>query len=225
MAELLADAGFVVVTLSHPHDASAWDKSWLIERPSDVARVLDYVLRSSPVASEIDRNRIGFFGFSRGGYTGLIAAGAVPTYSLWMSSWLYVSARVLRDDLPKHPISHESRFKAVVLADPLTLGFFPNKDSLQNVTASLQLWSSQLGGSGVTPEGVARLARDLPVRPESHLLPNSAHSSFSMPCSPAEAKLFEEACGDPTGFDRATFHRQFNAKVLEFFQRNMPAAS
>jgi len=107
-----------------------------------------------------------------------------------------------------------------VIADPLAL-FFADKQGLQNVTAPIQLWSSEQGGAGVTPQDVARVAENLPAKPEFHLAPHSDHSSFAMPCTPAMAKVAPTFCADPPGFDRAAFHRQFNAQVLAFFRRQL----
>ena len=80
-AEQLADAGFVVAVPNHPGDTTL-DKSRFSdisvygERPLDVKRVIDYVTGTSPLAANIDPDRIGFYGFSRGGYTGLVVIGA-----------------------------------------------------------------------------------------------------------------------------------------------------
>jgi predicted dienelactone hydrolase len=78
-AETLADAGFVVAAIDHPGDntldrSRSKDLSVYIERPADIKRLVDFMLRAWPEAIRIDRQRIGFFGFSRGGYTGLVGA-------------------------------------------------------------------------------------------------------------------------------------------------------
>ena len=49
-----------------------------VERPADIKRLVDYLLGAWSHASAIDPGRIGMFGFSRGGYTGLVVVG-VPT--------------------------------------------------------------------------------------------------------------------------------------------------
>ncbi|MCP3720464.1 hypothetical protein [Paraburkholderia sp. CNPSo 3281] len=83
LAEVLADAGFVVAAINHPGDSFAdpsrsGDLSVFVERPTDIKRLIDYMLGAAPDAANIDPQRIGFFGFSRGGYTGLVLAGGVP---------------------------------------------------------------------------------------------------------------------------------------------------
>jgi hypothetical protein len=68
-AETLADAGFVVAAINHPgdnaFDASRTDDlSVLIERPSDIKRLIDFMLGAWPETTKIDRERIGVFGSS-----------------------------------------------------------------------------------------------------------------------------------------------------------------
>jgi len=111
-AEMLADAGFAVVAVHHPNDfAGGLDKVWLVERPTDVKRLLDFTLRASPVAGKVDLRRIGFFGFSRGGYTGLMLAGAVPRYPVFLRLWLQLSIWVFHRDLPPQPQARDPRFR------------------------------------------------------------------------------------------------------------------
>ena len=86
-AEHLADAGFVVAALDHPGD-TALDKSLFadltiyVRRPRDVKRVIDHLTGTAPFATTVDPNRIGIYGFSRGGYTTLVAIGASPDFAL-----------------------------------------------------------------------------------------------------------------------------------------------
>src|SRR5262249_40269820 len=84
-AAALADAGFVVAAISHPGD-NASDKSRvnhlsvLVQRPADIKRLIDFMLEAWPDAPRIDPQRIGLFGYSMGGYTGLVVIGANPDF-------------------------------------------------------------------------------------------------------------------------------------------------
>lgn len=80
-AQALADAGFVVAAISHPGDnardsSRSNELSAFVERPADIKRLVDHLLGAWGDASAIDADRIGLFGFSRGGYTGLVVVGA-----------------------------------------------------------------------------------------------------------------------------------------------------
>jgi predicted dienelactone hydrolase len=91
-------------------------------------------------------------------------------------------------------------------------------DSFAAVKAPVQLWASEYGGDGVSPESVAAVDRSLPARHEYHAVPNAGHFAFLIPCPPALAKERREVCTDAPGFDRVAFHKHFNADVLAFFR-------
>ena len=122
----------------------------------------------------------------------------------------------------KHPVpdvrlAHDARIKAAVIADPL-LGSFFTPDSLNKVTATVQLWGSELGGDGVHPDDAAAVARNLSARPDYHVVPNMAHFAFLAPCTPLQARIAPQICSDPSGFDRAAFHVQFDAQIVAFLR-------
>jgi predicted dienelactone hydrolase len=230
-AAFLADNGFAVVTLNHTQDSVAAIKtktadniSSFLVRPVDIKRAIDFLVKNPPASVDIDARRIGFFGFSRGGYTGLVLAGAVPNFHAppFPCPEEFLMCKQMRDnDIPAHDPGYEPRIGAFVIADPIS--FFPDQASLKNVIAPIQLWSSEHGGMGVRPEDVASVKKDLPTRPEFHRPANSGHFSFLLPCSNEVAKAAPFLCTDPPGFDRADFHAKLNAQVLEFFRKNLRA--
>jgi hypothetical protein len=73
---------------------------------------------------------------------------------------------------------------------------------------------------GVYPMGVARVIEVLPGQPELHVVP-SGHFAFLPPCSAEIAEHLPRFCTDPAGFDRAAFHRDFDASVLRFFRNHL----
>ena len=229
-AEALADAGFAVVTLSHPLDWAAAKResvdnlSSFLARPVDIKRAITFLLSDSQRLVDIDARRIGFFGFSRGGHTGLVLAGAVPDFrapQFPCSEEFFMCKQIHDNNIPDHEPGDEPRIKAFVIADPLS--FFPNHAALKNVTAPIQLWSSEDGGMGVRPEDVASVKKNLPKTPEFHRPTNSGHLSFQFPCSSEEAQAMSFICTDPPGFDRVDFHRKFNTQVLAFFRKHLRA--
>lgn len=227
-AEALADAGFAVVTLNHTRDAvsatreSVDDIASFLVRTDDIKRAITFMLNDAQTFVDVDPQRIGFFGFSRGGYTGLVLAGAVPDFQAvpFPCPKEFFMCRQIRDnDIPEHGQGDDSRIKAFVIADPVS--FFPDASSLRNITAPIQLWSSDHGGMGVRPEDVASVKEHLPNAPEFHRRTNSGHLSFQFPCSEEVAKAMSFVCTDPPGFDRAAFHEDFNAHVVAFFRKTL----
>ncbi|MGY8667765.1 dienelactone hydrolase family protein [Bradyrhizobium sp. UFLA05-109] len=233
-AEALADGGFVVVALNHPVDAGGGDMSradtlaaWT-ERPADITRVIDYMLTAWPDHSKLDRQNIGFFGFSRGGYTGLVVAGGNPDLRKAVAFCPEGSpkpscAELRRNEIPTQAFGHDQRVKALVIADP-AFGPLFDPDGLKSVKIPTQLWASELSGEDrtggeVTPAYVSAIDRDLPVKPDYHLVPGAGHYAFLPPCAPDLAKRLPNICTDRPGFDRVAFHTEFNAAVLAFLRK------
>ena len=226
-AEPLADAGFIVAAINHPGDnfldmSRSGDLSVMVERPTDIKRLVDFMLGASPAASHIDAERIGFFGFSRGGYTGLVLIGGDPDWAsekdFCPQDSFHWCEQICSKEFPTQPLAHDPRIKAAVIVDPLAVFF--TADSLAAVNMPVQLWASEYGGDGVSPESVAAVDRSLPARHEFHVVPNAGHFAF-MICPPALAKNRPELCTDSPGFDRVAFHKRFNADVLRFFQTHL----
>ena len=229
-AATLADAGYVVAAINHPgdnfQDLSRQDYlSAFATRPVDMKRLTDYMLGAWPQRAQLDAGKVGFFGFSRGGYTGLVAIGAVPDWTSRQDLCSPLSTRPLcgeirRKEIPATP-APDPRIRAAVIVDPLSV--FDAK-GLGHVRTPIQLWASALGGDGVTLQSVETVRQGLPSAPDWHLAINAGHFAFLAPCSPALADVAPEICRDAPGFDRAAFHQVFNAQVLAFFQRHIAPA-
>ena len=120
------DGGFVVVALSHPADSGAElsradTLAALTERPANITKLIDYMLNAWPDRDKLDPQRLGFFGFSRGDYTGLVVAGGDPDFGragapCRESSPLPICAVLRTNETPA--FAHDPRAKAVVIPIP-----------------------------------------------------------------------------------------------------------
>lgn len=222
-AQTLADAGFVVAAISHPGDnardsSRSNDLSALVERPADIKRLIDYLLGSWNYAVVVDPDRVGLFGFSRGGYAGLVLAGANPRFGRNEGMCLGQTSTICEDVRRGKVVSsvHDRRVKALSISDPLSVFF--TKTSFDQVRVPIQLWRSEHGGDRVTPESLAVLARELPGKVDVRMVPNARHFSFLPPCPDELAASAHDICTEPSNFDRAAFHKEFNGQVLDFFR-------
>lgn len=222
-AAALADAGFVVAAINHPGD-SAKDNARsdglpvLLSRPADMIRLIDFVLSDWKDKSVVDPARIGLFGFSMGGCTGLALIGAAPDYARVARGCTAATkfCEQVRSETRSPPT--DPRVRAAVIADPPS-GFF-TKDNLATIKIPLQFWRVELATPtvDVDPQGTARVARGLPGRSDIHNVPAS-HFVFLAPCSRELAAAVSRICTDmPAGFDRVAFHREFNASMIGFFR-------
>ncbi|WP_295523302.1 alpha/beta hydrolase [uncultured Pseudacidovorax sp.] len=226
-AAALADAGFVVAAIAHPGDnfrdlSRQARLSTFATRPVDMRRLVDHMLGRWPGHAALDPQRIGIFGFSRGGYTALALVGAQPDWTLRRDlcpagSTVPLCQEAARGEVPPPPVP-DVRIRAAVVVDPLSMFAAPG---LKNVRVPVQLWASEFGGDGVTPESVAAVRDGLPTPPEWQVAEGAAHFAFLAPCSAAFTRMAPEICKDGPGFDRTAFHQRFNAAVVAFFRQKL----
>ncbi|ASJ71230.1 hypothetical protein IMCC3135_05590 [Granulosicoccus antarcticus IMCC3135] len=236
----LADAGYVAIGLTHSDDNSKNENVapsvWMFSRPRELIASIDEVQQHWPDARHMSEDQIGVFGFSAGGYTALVAAGAVPDIDLAVQhckvqplEYLCVIGVVdeLADNLQSGALTEfagDSRIKAVSVAAP-AFGFTFNAKSLQAVTVPVQIWSGALDERVPHDSNGGVISSALPGLNEVEIVAGAGHFSYLTPCDPAmqaaNAGLWERICVDATGFDRLAFHDTFNARVVEFFDKAM----
>ena len=180
------------------------------------------MLGSSPAAPFIDPSRIGFFGFSRGGYTGLAVIGANADWAnatdIAAIRRRAVASKSATRNSPRGQSPHDPRIKAAVVADPLAVFF--TAEAVAPIKVPVQIWASELGGDGVFLRDVAPLDVNLSAPHEFHVVRNAGHFAFFL-CPPALAQSAPDLCTDRSGFDRAVFHKEFNAAAVKFLQDNL----
>jgi len=227
-AAALANAGFVVAAINHVGD-NAQDRSRqgylsiFSTRPREMRRLIDYMTQAWPQKGQVDSTKIGVFGFSRGGYTGLVLAGAVPDFQAGLAICQDAPALPMCRDMaggkiPRQSYVHDDRIKAAVIADPLNA--FPD-GALKQVKIPVQLWVSEQGGDGITPASVEAVRQALPAAPDFHQAKQAGHFAFLAPCPAEQAEALPALCRDAAGFDRLRFHQDLNAKVVAFFRNRL----
>lgn len=128
MAAALADGGIAVLSLNHSLDSAlnleqGGSFAALEARPADVRRAIDGVLADRRWSAVLDAQRIGFLGFSRGAYTGLVLAGAKPDFAQLAGHCPEPQSpmcqAIAQGQIPALKPQPEPRIQAMVLADPL----------------------------------------------------------------------------------------------------------
>lgn len=233
-AKALAQAGFVVATLTHTGDnwrdqSRATD---VVGRTRQLSVLIDHMLTQWEGRGGIDAGRIAAFGFSAGGFTVLAAAGGNPEMTRLTDHCRanpgFYDCRLIgqhpqtvlaASDQPLQ-FTHDRRIKALVVAAP-ALGFTFTHEGLAGVIQPVQLW--QAGADQILPAPFyAEPVRDgLPTSPEYHRIDGAGHFDFLPPCSPELAAAAPMICAPTSGFDRAAFHDRLNAEVVRFFEAEL----
>jgi len=232
----LADAGFVVVAVTHTGDNYA-DQSrsvFVMDRPKHISRVIDHMLSSWDGRANLDPARVGMFGFSAGGLTTLASIGGVPDFSRVgpmcrehptdFACQLLAKSSQGTIALPDARGVYDQRIKAAVMAAP-ALGFAFSPAGLKGVTIPVQLWRAEDDVILPHPRYAEAVRLALPQAPEYHVVPKAGHFDFLAPCTSALANIAPVICTSAPDFDREVFHRSFNASVVAFFGKNLKPQS
>jgi predicted dienelactone hydrolase len=236
----LAEAGFVVAAVEHPGD-SYRDQSRaadIEQRPLALTRVIVHMLDSWQHRAVIDAERIGAFGFSAGGFTVLALAGGQPDLSRLgphcEANPRFFDCGIARGRLqqtapalaaaastaaPRPAPAHA--LKAIVVAAP-ALGF-TMAGGLDAVRIPVQLWRADEDEVLPAPHYADAVRVALPTPPEFHAVPGARHFDFLTPCSEELRRIAPPICRSADGFDRGAFQQTFDARVVEFFQRELAA--
>lgn len=238
LAAMLARAGYVVVAPVHVGDAAGHPRQpnqpkILASRPRQSILALDAVLKDTRFAPHIDAERIGMIGYSAGGYTALVLAGAQPNFQKALAYCAkdgredVGSCRPGNNDVQQGetvPVAvntmpqHDFRLKALVLMDPLSFLF--DQAGLASVTMPTLLMRPQDDAFLRASANAQALAQNLPTRPAEMAVPGG-HFVFIDPCPSA---LREEApliCVDAATIDRGAIHVQIEHQVRTFLDTHL----
>jgi predicted dienelactone hydrolase len=231
----LARAGFVAAAVEHPRDNFHDDSGFatdlqLIGRPHHIVALIDGVLAHAAVGPLVDRARIGMAGFSAGGYTALLIAGAVPDFSLQADYRRAVTYDPLRRRAdaagkqrrkPDLRIVGDPRVRAIFLMAP-ALGYVFDKAGLAKVEVPVRLYRPSADEILIHPWNAERIAQMLPRPPEYEVIQGAGHFVFLPPCPALLALRIPAICKDPPGVDRAAIHARLNSEMVDFFRRTLP---
>ncbi|MEZ5893494.1 MAG: prolyl oligopeptidase family serine peptidase [Parvularculaceae bacterium] len=227
-AAALARKGFIVAALTHPGDN--WRDQSRATQIEDRVRAFNafvsYMLEQWPQHERIDKDRVGAFGFSAGGFTVLAAAGGRPDLSriyahcaehpdFFDCGLINAQARSLADEWPA---IDGARLKALAVAAP-ALGFTFDRDGLKEVAMPVQLWRADQDEILPAPYYADAVREALPLPPEFHHEPLAGHFDFLAPCIDQAAA--PEICESKFGLDRDAFHQRFNAEIVRFFEARL----
>ncbi|MFP2908512.1 alpha/beta hydrolase family protein [Pyxidicoccus sp. 3LFB2] len=236
LATALAREGFVVASLDHPgasfkdanSPAAGTDEVWL-GRAAHMKTLLDTVLADATVGPSVDPARVGALGFSAGGYTVLLLAGAKPDFGRLERHCKTRKQAVLCGMLPKVRVTRpdlqdtaEPRVRAVFTMAPV--GVFYDKAGLKGVKVPVRLYAAAKDEVLPVADHAGHIRASLPKPPEYALVPRAGHYVFMAPCIPEAKEEAQELCMDPPGVDRVKLHRELATDAVRFFTRTLAAA-
>jgi predicted dienelactone hydrolase len=232
-AVALAEAGFVVVAVTHTGDnyrdrSTSFTRQEFADRPRHISLVIDVMVTTWSDHGSIDPSRIGIFGHSAGGATALIVAGGILDLSQlglycqgapddWGCRHSAQHGLDAAETVPAPIAARDARIKAVIVAAPAIAAAF-RPEGLAAVKVPVQLWVS--ARDDIVPN--ASLVRSLlPSPPDYHFILDGGHFAYLTPCNEMLAKSVPEICSDPPGFDRAAFLSGFHQSIIAFYRQQL----
>lgn len=214
LAETLVKKGFAVASVEHHGNCrSYYDPRMSLrfwERPRDISAALDHILKDGAISNRIDRERIGFVGYSLGGMTGLALGGATPK------------------NVKEVLISEQKRFQEVEVSELEAMNVEEAYQNLADerikalllICPAIFMYPPQALRHIQVPVGLVASLHD-------EVLPHEEHAYQIMKhLVPAKLKLYREkvshmAFGDPEHPDLVKVHEEVGTFASDFFDEQL----
>lgn len=173
-------------------------------------------------------------GYSAGGYTALMLAGAKPDFARAIAACAQArdpgscphpatasAAQAMGADVPAlqaWKFAPDRRIKALVLLDPLALMF--DAAGLASIHVPTLIYRPQNDAYLNAALNVQVVISGLPKPPKVVEVPGN-HFVFVEPCPPRIAAAEPLICQDAAGVDRAAIHRQMDDEITDFLRANL----
>ena len=241
LATRLAQDGYIVASLDHPGTTSfdhtpAIAAQWW-QRPMDITRLIDWLLKESNMAPLINETNITGVGHSLGGWTVMALAGAeFDRDQLKQECILKNNPRVcglmpelgLDQEQKGEPTGSvkDERIQRVATLD-LGLARSFSRQSLQNLTTSTLILAAGVDiGDLPQVEESGFLAQYIPQEKRDYIIySDAAHFSFMQLCKPGAVAMIEEeepgggiVCKDGDGRSREALHQAMYQDITRFIQ-------
>ena len=243
LATRLAQEGYLVAALRHPHDN--WQDRSLVtsgkyftERPAQASRVLDAVLADPIWATKLPVGRIGALGHSAGGFTILSLAGAQSRHALTAEH-----CRTVPDDegycslakgkpgqansAPSLPVGaaasvtasvRDSRIRAFVALSPMAVVMTP--ESLAQIKLPVKIYVAEkdelLNGNYHGRFAAKHIPSAVLVN-----VPQAGHFAFMSKPMMNVATKEGDPSADPAGFDRTAYLTKLQQELVDYFNAQL----
>lgn len=245
----LAATGFVCAALNHhgnnalePPDPRGFMLWW--ERARDLSKVADLLLADATFAPHLDEDKVAAVGFSLGGHTALLLAGARTDLAAFRAFCAGPDADATCRDQVEFPgmrdkfarlaeqdeavqaslassskSYRDERVKAVVVLAP-AMGGALTEESVTPVQLPVRIVVGAADRVAPVTTNAGRIARLLP-NATLLVLPDVGHYTFLGTCTEFGHQKIPTFCDDPPGVDRAAVHRQVAAQTVRFLRRHL----
>ncbi len=231
LVEYLIDSGYIVASVEHHGNSWRSYNSLLTlrfwDRAKDISFAITKLIKEPFLRKKIDRNRIGFIGYSMGGMTGLALAGAKAQNVKEIVKKLQSSYQEIDPELVEqidfeeaHQSFFDRRIKAMVLLSPAAYIFSPS--AFKNIKVPVALVASE--GDEILPfkEHALKVIQYLKGAKLKLLKDKVSHYVFLNRVSDTHKNMIrEEIQTEEIQADRMKFHKEVGNFVKAFFKEHL----
>lgn len=242
LATRLAQEGYLVAALRHPHDnwqdrSLVGSRRYFTERPAQASRVLDAVLADAGWAAKLPPSKIGAIGHSAGGFTVLSLAGAQSRPAVTIEH-----CRSVRDDAGfcslaqstpgqanagpvteqaaalTTPLARDARIRAVVAMAPMAVVLTP--ESLAAIKLPVKIYVAEKD-QVLNGRYHGQFAAQHIPGVEFAKVAGAGHFAFMSKTTRNVATDAGDPSADPAGFDRAAYLSQVQEELVDYFNTQL----
>lgn len=248
LATYLAARGYIVVAVNHPgnNGATGYTPQGFFEwwyRARDLSVAISDLLADPRFGAKIDPDRIGAAGFSLGGYTMMVLAGAITDFHA-MDAWCEMSGHARFCNIPEMPdvmarfnamkqlpevqqalkestnSYRDPRIRAVFAIAP-AIGHGVSTESLHQITIPVDIVVGAADPIAPAPDNAEIYAHNIPNAQLTILPGGVGHYTFLDNGTDAGKERNPQLFTDNPGVDRAAIHQQVAEMAADFFDQEL----
>jgi len=230
LVEALVRQGFFVASVEHHENAwyhyNPLSSFCFWDRAKDVTFALDRLLQEQSVKNVINREKIGFVGYSMGGMTGLALAGAQAEHTREIA----VEQCNQVGDIPISVLDHldfaeaeknyeDPRIRSMLLICPAAFVYLPN--SLKTIHIPIGLIASMDDEVLPYKEHASKIIQNIALRKLKIMKNKTSHYAFLNRMTERGHTLLQKAVDVSSSQNWLPVHQESTKFALQFFQETL----